>query len=305
MRSNPGLVQRMPYEINFPNYTREQLSEIFFAQARKDFLFGEEFIEKVKEYFRTLPNNIYLSPTFSNARFVRNLFERTWSKAVMRAKLEKAELTTLLPSDFEKAAEEMSSASNGAMVFGKHDSGATLFSEEDAKIRFADVCGEDEAKELLMEVVDFLKHPAKYQPPSAPGSPTAPCSTALRAPARPCWPRRWPGSPASPSCPSPAATLSAQVCGHRGREGAQPVPEGPGAGPLHRLYRRDRRHRHLPLRRRLQQLHPDPAAHRAGRLRRQVRDHRAGRHQPPRAAGTPPCAGPAALTGRCPWSCLT
>ena len=56
----------------------------------------------------------------------------------------------------------MSSASNGAMVFGKHDSGATLFSEEDAKIRFADVCGEDEAKELLMEVVDFLKHPAKF-----------------------------------------------------------------------------------------------------------------------------------------------
>ena len=163
MRSNPGLVQRMPYEINFPNYTREQLSEIFFAQARKDFLFGEEFIEKVKEYFRTLPNNVYLSPTFANARFVRNLFERTWSKAVMRAKLEKAELTTLLPSDFEKAAEEMDAASNGAMVFGKHDSGATMFSEEEAKIRFADVCGEDEAKELLMEVVDFLRHPAKYR----------------------------------------------------------------------------------------------------------------------------------------------
>ena len=81
----------------------------------------------------------------------------------MRAKLEKAELTTLLPSDFEKAAEEMDAASNGAMVFGKHDSGATMFSEEEAKIRFADVCGEDEAKELLMEVVDFLKHPAKYR----------------------------------------------------------------------------------------------------------------------------------------------
>ena len=205
MRSNPGLVQRMPYEIKFPNYTREQLSEIFFAQARKDFLFGEEFIDKVREYFRTLPNNIYLSPTFSNARFVRNLFERTWSKAVMRAKLEKAELTTLLPSDFDKAVEEMNAASDGAMVFGKHDSGATLFSEEDAKIRFADVCGEDEAKELLMEVVDFLKHPAKFHAIGA-RIPTAPCSTALRAPARPCWPRRWPGSPASPSCPSPAAT---------------------------------------------------------------------------------------------------
>ncbi len=163
MRSNPGLVQRMPYEITFPNYTREQLSEIFFAQARKDFLFGEEFIEKVKDYFRNLPNNIYLSPTFSNARFVRNLFERTWSKAVMRAQLEKAELTTLLPSDFEKAAEEMDAAANGAMVFGKDASGATLFAEETASIKFDDVCGEAEAKELLMEVVDFLKNPGKYR----------------------------------------------------------------------------------------------------------------------------------------------
>ena len=163
MRSNPGLVQRMPYEIHFPNYTREQLSEIFFALARKDFLFGEEFINKVQEFFRTLPNNIYLSPNFANARFVRNLFDRTWSKAVMRAQLEKADLTTLLPTDFEKAAEEVTANATGAMVFGKDASGATLFAEEEAKIRFADVCGEDEAKEMLQEIVDFLKHPAKYQ----------------------------------------------------------------------------------------------------------------------------------------------
>ena len=163
MRSNPGLVQRMPYEIHFPNYTREQLSEIFFALARKDFLFGEEFINQVREFFTTLPNNIYLSPNFANARFVRNLFDRTWSKAVMRAQLEKSNLTTLLPSDFEKAAEEVTSNADGAMVFGKDASGATLFSEEQAKIRFDDVCGEDEAKEMLQEVVNFLKHPAKYQ----------------------------------------------------------------------------------------------------------------------------------------------
>ena len=163
MRSNPGLVQRMPYEINFPNYTREQLSEIFFNLARKDFLFGEEFIELVREYFRTLPNNIYLSPTFANARFVRNMFERTWSKAVMRAQLEKAELTTLLPSDFEQAVEEMEATANGAMVFGKDASGATMFSEEEAKIKFVDVRGQEEAKELLVELVDFLKNPAKYQ----------------------------------------------------------------------------------------------------------------------------------------------
>ena len=162
MQSNPGLVQRMPYEIVFPNYTREQLADIFFAQARKDFMFGEEFIETVRNYFHTLPNNIYLSPNFANARFVRNLFERTWSKAVMRAQLEHAALTTLMPSDFRDAAEEMQASATGAMIFGKDKSGAVMFAEENSSISFADVCGEDEAKELLQEMVDFLKHPARY-----------------------------------------------------------------------------------------------------------------------------------------------
>ena len=40
-----------------------------------------------------------------------------------------------------------------------------------------------------------------------PASPRACCWWARRAPARPCWPRRWPGRRGSTSCPSPAPTL--------------------------------------------------------------------------------------------------
>ena len=48
-----------------------------------------------------------------------------------------------------------------AMTFGK--SGAKIYVEEASTgVTFADVAGQDEAKEALMEVVDFLHHPDKY-----------------------------------------------------------------------------------------------------------------------------------------------
>ena len=46
------------------------------------------------------------------------------------------------------------------MQFGQ--SGAKVYAENDIKTRFSDVAGQDEAKEGLMEVVDFLHNPAKY-----------------------------------------------------------------------------------------------------------------------------------------------
>lgn len=46
------------------------------------------------------------------------------------------------------------------MQFGQ--SGAKVYAENDIKTRFSDVAGQDEAKDGLMEVVDFLHNPDKY-----------------------------------------------------------------------------------------------------------------------------------------------
>lgn len=46
------------------------------------------------------------------------------------------------------------------MSFG--NSGAKIYAESDIKTTFADVAGQDEAKETLNEIVDFLHNPAKY-----------------------------------------------------------------------------------------------------------------------------------------------
>ena len=46
------------------------------------------------------------------------------------------------------------------MSFGK--SGARIYADSDVKTTFADVAGQDEAKEALTEIVDFLHNPSKY-----------------------------------------------------------------------------------------------------------------------------------------------
>ena len=48
-----------------------------------------------------------------------------------------------------------------AMQFGK--SNAKVYIASETGIKFSDVAGEDEAKENLMEIVDFLHNPGKYQ----------------------------------------------------------------------------------------------------------------------------------------------
>lgn len=100
MGANAGLESRMPYIVEFPNYTREQLFDIFMLMVNKSFSQGEGFKEVAKEYFDNLPDEIVLSKEFSNARFVRNLFERTWGKAVLRCQLNKQECNCLTKEDF-------------------------------------------------------------------------------------------------------------------------------------------------------------------------------------------------------------
>ena len=51
-------------------------------------------------------------------------------------------------------------AGGNFMSFG--NSGAKIYAESDVKTTFADIAGQDEAKETLTEIVDFLHYPTKY-----------------------------------------------------------------------------------------------------------------------------------------------
>ncbi len=56
---------------------------------------------------------------------------------------------------------QMQIGGNRALSFGK--SRARLLTEEKKKVTFADVAGVDEAKEEVVEIIEFLKDPAKFQ----------------------------------------------------------------------------------------------------------------------------------------------
>ena len=63
-----------------------------------------------------------------------------------------------------KKMQEMGGAGGNAMLFGGGKSGAKQYVVDDeAGIKFNDVAGEDEAKESLQEIVDFLHNPKKYE----------------------------------------------------------------------------------------------------------------------------------------------
>ena len=59
----------------------------------------------------------------------------------------------------------MDKAGGGAasMMFGKGDSGAKVYVQSTEGISFSDVAGEDEAKESLQEIVNYLHDPSKYK----------------------------------------------------------------------------------------------------------------------------------------------
>ncbi len=79
-------------------------------------------------------------------------------------------LTWLVPILFfvgigQLMSKRMMSKFNGpnSMLFGGKNSGAKVYVKSSGGIKFADVAGEDEAKENLAEIVDYLHDPGKYQ----------------------------------------------------------------------------------------------------------------------------------------------
>lgn len=102
---NTGLKDRIPHKIQFPNYNRDELQEIFFMQLEDKLNFDSSFKERVIDYFANLPEAVMNAKHFSNGRFVRNLVERIISKAALRFEMsgEKIENFCLSENDFDVA----------------------------------------------------------------------------------------------------------------------------------------------------------------------------------------------------------
>lgn len=106
LTANVGLESRIPYRIEFPNYNKEELISIFFHMLSDNFEYDEQLKEAVENFFNSLPKEVMEDKTFSNARMVRNLYERAWGKAAYRRSLSGEEKIVLRKEDLACALEE-------------------------------------------------------------------------------------------------------------------------------------------------------------------------------------------------------
>ena len=106
LKGNIGLHDRIPFAIPFPNYGRDDLVRIFAFMAKDSFECDPGLEPALRKFFDAIPDDVFADKEFSNARFVRNLYERTWAKAACRARLAGENDALLLASDLEGAAQE-------------------------------------------------------------------------------------------------------------------------------------------------------------------------------------------------------
>ncbi|ADO56942.1 AAA family ATPase [Paenibacillus polymyxa] len=107
LRTNPGLPSRFPIQLDFPDYTVDQLIQISELMAKeRDYILMPQSILKMKEHLLNERNDSLHA--FSNARYVRNVIEKAIRHQAVRLLNQyrsgqpgKQELMTLRPEDLK------------------------------------------------------------------------------------------------------------------------------------------------------------------------------------------------------------
>ena len=163
----PRVLQQEITSVDYGTFlTMLEDREVAVAQVEEDMIY---FTDKAD------PPALYSTNTFNDPELVDRLYSSGCQfgevKAQEMSPLLSFLLTFVLPIVIFIAIGELMSRymmnkigggpMGNAMQFGK--SSAKVYIASETGIKFSDVAGEDEAKENLMEIVDFLHNPGKYQ----------------------------------------------------------------------------------------------------------------------------------------------
>ncbi len=134
----------------------------YLAEARKDAKLPERLkkqFDKKEPQFTTVrledPDLVKLLD--QQGIKYRALQEKTWLTSLLSWVVPTILLVALWVYFFRR----IGTGAGGLMSVGK--SKAKVYMEDETKVTFADVAGVEEAEEELKEIIEFLKHPAKFQ----------------------------------------------------------------------------------------------------------------------------------------------
>ncbi len=163
----------------FPKYVKNQIEEVDYgtfltmleekkvsvAQMEKDYIYFVDNNEEDPSFYSTV--------AFNDPELVDRLRasgcsfgkvkeqEPSWIGSILSIILQVAVFVCIGQLLSRMLMKRMGGAMGNAMSFGK--SNAKIYVSSETGIKFTDVAGEDEAKEQLKEIVDFLHDPGKYQ----------------------------------------------------------------------------------------------------------------------------------------------
>ncbi len=164
----------------FPRFLKQQITEVDYGTFLS--MLDKKEVTKVqveKDYIYFIDNAekpaFYMTATFDDAKLVDRLYEAGCSFGEVKEKEPSPIIsflaTWVLPIFIFIVIGQVLSrllmkkmgnmGGMPTMQFGK--SNAKVYVESSTGIKFADVAGEDEAKDVLKEIVDFLHNPEKYK----------------------------------------------------------------------------------------------------------------------------------------------
>lgn len=161
----------------FPSFTQQQVQEVDYGTFltmldEKQVAVAELNGDSI--YFTDKEEAVYSATVFQDP----NLVDRLYESGCRFGTVKEAELNPILNFILslvlpivifmvigqllsKNMMKKMGGGMGNVMQFGK--SNAKMYVASETGIKFADVAGEDEAKEALMEIVDFLHDPKKYR----------------------------------------------------------------------------------------------------------------------------------------------
>ncbi len=100
LKVNPGFESRIQFKINFPDYTEEELYEIFKKMVKDEkYKLSNNIKPLLLDFFKQEKQK----ENFSNARFVRNLFEKIKFEQADRVVINKEDVNIIKKCDIENA----------------------------------------------------------------------------------------------------------------------------------------------------------------------------------------------------------